>query len=56
MKTALILAGILLLWYCVKELRTGKPNWTKAINSAIFWPLPLVFDLFSKKRSKEQSR
>ena len=53
MVTALIISGIVLLWYCAKELRNSEPNWPKAFNAAFFWPLPVLFNLFSNKRTKE---
>ncbi|WP_192579150.1 hypothetical protein [Dyadobacter aurulentus] len=44
MAVALILAGILLIWYCVKAVRANpeKPDWTRAIVTAAFWPLSLL--------------
>ena len=53
MASALILSGIILLYYCVKESRKSKPNWPKAINATIFWPLNLVVDLFSKNPTEK---
>ncbi len=53
MVIALILSGMVLLWYCAKELRNSEPNWPKAINSAIFWPLPVLFNVFANKSNKE---
>ncbi|WP_199563294.1 hypothetical protein [Runella aurantiaca] len=43
-----ILVGILLLWYCGKELRNSEPNWSRAINMVIFWPFSLFFKGSSK--------
>jgi hypothetical protein len=53
MITALIISGIILFWYCVKELRNSEPNWPKAINMAIFWPLSLIFNVSPNKKSKQ---
>lgn len=53
MKTAIIISGIVLLWYCVKELRSSRPNWPRAINRAIFWPLSLLFNVSSQKKTEE---
>lgn len=53
MKTALLISGIILLWYCVKELRNSQPNWSRAINMAIFWPLSLFFKVSSDKKTEK---
>ncbi len=53
MKAALIISGILLLWYCVKEMRNSQPNWSRAINMAIFWPFSLLFNMSSNKKTEE---
>lgn len=53
MKTALIISGIVLLWYCVKELRNNRPNWSRALNMAIFWPLSLLFNVSSNKKNEK---
>ena len=53
MKTALLISGVILLWYCVKEWRNSQPNWTRAINMAIFWPFSLLFTTSTKKKTEE---
>lgn len=41
MASALVLTGIILLWYCLKAYKVNpdKPNWNKAIAATLFWPL-----------------
>jgi hypothetical protein len=53
MKTALIISGIVLLWYCINEARKSEPNWPRAINSALFWPLSLFFNINAKENLKK---
>lgn len=53
MAGALILSGIILLYYCMKEARKSKPNWPRAINSAIFWPLSIFSNLFLKNNQND---
>ena len=51
MAIALILSGIILLWYCAKALRTpGKPNWNKAIVSAAFWPFSIITNWLAERK------
>jgi divalent metal cation (Fe/Co/Zn/Cd) transporter len=47
MALALIISGIVVLWYCVKAVQKNpeKPNWTKAFAAAALWP----FSLFMKR-------
>jgi len=52
MTGALILSGIIFLYYCMKEARQSKPNWPRAINSAIFWPLSIISNFFAKNDQK----
>ncbi|MBO9617126.1 MAG: hypothetical protein J7619_30850 [Dyadobacter sp.] len=44
MAGALIISLFILTWYCVKACRENpeRPNWSKAIVTAIFWPLSLL--------------
>lgn len=53
MKTALLISAIILLWYCAKELRKSQPNWPRAINMAIFWPLSLLFTMSPRKKTEK---
>lgn len=43
MASALIILGVLLLWYCMKAVRKNpeNPNWSKAIITALLWPISL---------------
>ena len=44
MAAALIISLFILTWYCVKAWRENpeRPNWNKALVTAIFWPLSLL--------------
>lgn len=46
MASALIISGIVLLWYCMKAVKANpeKPDWNKAIIATLFWPLSLFFN------------
>ncbi|WP_164490166.1 hypothetical protein [Runella sp. SP2] len=54
MTAALIISGIVLLWYVARESRENKPNWARAFNVALFWPLSLVFKVSASKSEKQQ--
>jgi hypothetical protein len=43
MAFAWILSGVIMLWYCVKAVKANpdRPNWSKAIVTALLWPLSL---------------
>ncbi|WP_221392852.1 hypothetical protein [Dyadobacter sp. NIV53] len=51
MAEALIITGIILMYYCAKEMRYPKPSLARAVNSALFWPFSIFFNTY--KRSKE---
>ncbi|SEI37471.1 hypothetical protein SAMN04487995_0134 [Dyadobacter koreensis] len=53
MTKAWILSGIILLYYCMKEARKAKPNWARAVNSTIFWPLSIISNFFVKDNDKK---
>lgn len=53
MTSALVLSGLILLYYCMKEARKTKPNWPRAVNSAIFWPLSIVTNSFLKDKDNQ---
>jgi hypothetical protein len=44
MAIAISISLVVLIWYCVKELRKNpeRPNWNKAIVTTLFWPLSLL--------------
>lgn len=50
MTVALIISGIVLLWYVARESQKNNPNWARALNSTFFWPLPVLFKVFSEKK------
>ncbi|GGM96866.1 hypothetical protein GCM10010967_33260 [Dyadobacter beijingensis] len=43
MAFAITISLIILVWYCAKAVRENpeRPNWNKAIVTALFWPLSL---------------
>ena len=49
MTTAWIIAGIVLVWYCIKENQKNKPNWKRAFLRAAFWPLSLLINPWPKE-------
>lgn len=44
MAGALTISLLILTWYCVKAYRKNpeRPDWNKALLTAIFWPLSLL--------------
>ncbi|WP_460673871.1 hypothetical protein [Larkinella ripae] len=52
MALAWFISIVILAYYCGKALRTpGKPNWNKAIVSALFWPLSILTNWLAEKRN-----
>ena len=49
MTVAFIISGIVLLWYVARESKKSNPSWARAFNLAFFWPLPVLFKVFSEK-------
>jgi hypothetical protein len=45
MTSALIILGLLLIYYGAKAVKENpdNPNWSRAIVTALFWPLSLFF-------------
>jgi len=43
MKPGWILVAVIILWYLAKEAVKEKPNWNKAMVSALFWPFSIFF-------------
>lgn len=44
MSLAIAVSLFILAWYCMKAVRENpeRPNWSKALVTAIFWPLSLL--------------
>jgi len=57
MGIAWCIAGIVLLWYCVRVIRQNPehPNSARAFVLALFWPLSLFLADTSGKRSEEKA-
>ncbi len=50
MQLAWLISFVVLAWYCAKELQApGKPNWSKAIVTALFWPFSIVTNWLSER-------
>lgn len=54
MVIAWLISGAVLLYYLAKALETpGKPNWNKAIVSALFWPFSIVTNWMAEKKEQK---
>nr|WP_295927583.1 hypothetical protein [uncultured Dyadobacter sp.] len=44
MAAAILISLFILTWYCIKAYRKNpeRPDWNKALLTAIFWPLSLL--------------
>lgn len=44
MGAAIFISLVILAWYCIKAYHKNpqRPNWSKAIVTALFWPLSLL--------------
>jgi hypothetical protein len=43
MAAAIFLFVIILMWYGIKEGRKIKPNWYRAVVSAMMWPFTIFY-------------
>jgi Na+-transporting methylmalonyl-CoA/oxaloacetate decarboxylase gamma subunit len=43
MALAIFLSILIFAWYGMKEASKSKPNWNKALVSAMMWPLTLFY-------------